>query len=615
MIDAANDAKSKKSANRAASGSSPASPGISSNALAVPEDLLRPLAMRSMLMRPTYLEKSAWLEHIPFAFWLTEAHQPDVFVELGTHYGSSYFAFCQAVDRLGLNTKCFAVDTWQGDEHAGHYGAEVLEQVTKHNEAQYSSFSCLVRSTFDEALDHFSDGTVDLLHIDGLHTLEAVRHDFESWLPKLSDRAVVILHDCNVRVRNFGVFKLVEELRETYPVFEFPFGHGLAVIGVGSEQNSLLRGLFKSSDEEHARRAIHDIFGRLGRGCADTQAATERLENYRVLEAAYKTQKQKGEDLRQLVEKVRGDLSSQTKEAADLRKKLEKQVEQHAAQTGQFSERINLLQELRSEMKADIARITERADQSAAELRTRTEEMLKHQSGAAAVERQLNDALATAQRTEAELSEQLVQERERLKTKEAARASAEQALAEGVVIERSVLETLQKELDEAKSLAQEKGEELSALRKENESHKTDAANLTRIRAELAKSERALSEAQREETESRNALSQIESSVDERFEEIAKMTKLLQRSQAGSEKERDNREWLTRVHAHLAEMPFWTALMPNSWRQKRRLRLLKRAGLFDGARYLELYPDVVDEGMDPLRHYILHGIGEERHRPT
>src|SRR4051812_22412176 len=149
-----------------------------------------------------------------------DAQRPGAFVELGSHHGTSYFAFCQAAARLALDARCFAVDTWRGDEHAGFYDERVFNKVRAHNDAHYSGFSSLVRSTFDEASQHFSDGTVDLLHIDGLHTFDAVSHDFDSWLPKLSKRAVVLLHDINVRERGFGVFRLFEALKASYPCFE-----------------------------------------------------------------------------------------------------------------------------------------------------------------------------------------------------------------------------------------------------------------------------------------------------------------------------------------------------------------------------------------------------------
>ncbi len=144
--------------------------------------------------------------------------------------GESYFAFCQAIAEAGIDCQAYAVDTWQGDVHTGTYGDEVFGEVNAYNASRYSAFSRLLRMRFDEATDHFADESINLLHIDGEHTYEAVRRDFRRWWPKVKGGGVVILHDAAERHHDFGVWKLLEELRTELPVAEFVHSHGLGVV-------------------------------------------------------------------------------------------------------------------------------------------------------------------------------------------------------------------------------------------------------------------------------------------------------------------------------------------------------------------------------------------------
>jgi len=217
-----------------------------------------------LLWTPRLLDKpSAWWGHVPFASWVTAVCKPRVLVELGSQHGVSYCAFCEAISRLRLDAKSYAVDTWKGDAQAGFYPDAVYEELAAFNESNYASFSRLIRATFDEAREQFADGSIDLLHIDGYHSYEAVRHDFESWRSKLSERAVVLFHDTAVRMEGFGVWRFFDELSQTTPCFSFLHSEGLGVAVLGAEAPETIKDLCRL-DDRHCIEAVRERFSQLG---------------------------------------------------------------------------------------------------------------------------------------------------------------------------------------------------------------------------------------------------------------------------------------------------------------------------------------------------------------
>jgi hypothetical protein len=155
--------------------------------------------------------------------------RPALLVELGVDRGESYFTFCQAAVENQTGTRCFGIDTWRGDQHAGGYDETTFAQVSEHNRASYESFSTLLRSSFDDVLSRFENESIDVLHLDGLHTEAAVRLDVESWRPKLRPGGLLLLHDVRVQGRDFGVWKIWAELQQQSRSWTFEDGPGLGV--------------------------------------------------------------------------------------------------------------------------------------------------------------------------------------------------------------------------------------------------------------------------------------------------------------------------------------------------------------------------------------------------
>ncbi len=189
----------------------------------------KPSELPSRNFEPRVYGVGAWTDNLHFAYDLMATLRPRVFVELGTDRGESFFAFCQATAEHATGTRCFAVDTWRGDDQAGAYDETTFAEVSAEHAQHYAKFATLVRSSFAEALPQFPDGSIELLHLDGLHTEAAVRADLAGWLPKLAPGGLLLMHDVRVRVRDFGVWKVWEEMQTRGRSFTFPDGPGLGV--------------------------------------------------------------------------------------------------------------------------------------------------------------------------------------------------------------------------------------------------------------------------------------------------------------------------------------------------------------------------------------------------
>ena len=249
----------------------------------VPSDTSVDLRMletsRTLFLPPERItDRPFWAGHVPFAMWLVEQHKPRLMVELGTETGVSLAAFCQAAAAVDLVCDIHGVDSWEGNSHTGHY-VGVYEDLRAYLFKKGYGFVHLHRMLFDEALALFEDNSVDLLHIDGYHTYDAVRHDFESWRPKLSSRAVVLIHDIHVKKADFGVWRYWQELRQDYRSVDFKHSNGLGVISLDEQPPSWLSSLTAevSGGTLALRPFARNLFQALGDRPLEVAVAREAL--------------------------------------------------------------------------------------------------------------------------------------------------------------------------------------------------------------------------------------------------------------------------------------------------------------------------------------------------
>ena len=211
-----------------------------------------------------WMDASACAEHVPFAFWLVDALRPQTIVELTETPGAFLAAYCQAVARLQLPSRCTAIPARDSGARRGG------EDFAAHHDARYAQFSQLATRPAEQMLARFEEGSLDLLSIDltsdpaGSNGGLAKR--YHAWLPKLSKRAVVVVHGIGDPAADSGAREFWQTLADKYPHFEFLHGAGLGVLGIGTDLPPALHQLFALGGTEPRALDLREMFARLGRG-------------------------------------------------------------------------------------------------------------------------------------------------------------------------------------------------------------------------------------------------------------------------------------------------------------------------------------------------------------
>lgn len=218
-------------------------------------------------LNPINIGVSAWTGHTFFVNFLVSIINPKTFVELGIHYGFSYFNICRAMEIIkseysdSKKLKAYGIDSFEGDIHAvfNEEGNSIEKHVNQQN-INFSYFSKIIKSKFDDACVKFENKSIDLLHIDGQHLYKDVKNDFKKWEDKLSDNSVVLFHDTQIKNRNFGVYKFWDEIKDNHPSINFEHSAGLGVLFYGKKINKKTENFIEFINNKNNKKIVINFY-------------------------------------------------------------------------------------------------------------------------------------------------------------------------------------------------------------------------------------------------------------------------------------------------------------------------------------------------------------------
>ncbi|MGF6530553.1 glycosyltransferase involved in cell wall biosynthesis [Paraburkholderia sp. GAS206C] len=203
----------------------------------------------------------SWSNHIPFGQWLIATLRPRFVVEIGPNQSIIKSSILKTVNRLHLDTV----------------------------------FSNIAAADAEIGRQAFSDGSIDLMHVTHLGLDQEFQSLFLTWKPKLSQRAVVVIHRS---VDDSAAKAAWSWLEARNPHFEFIHAQGLGIAAVGSEVPPDLVPLFTAAKDGSAGR-FRNRFAILGKACSENAQIAEARQLKETMETLCQTIRQEQRKVRE----------------------------------------------------------------------------------------------------------------------------------------------------------------------------------------------------------------------------------------------------------------------------------------------------------------------------
>ena len=179
------------------------------------------------------LGDSAWL-----LYGLVRSMKPQVCVEIGSARGKSACFIGLALKRNGQG-KLYAIDPHMRTNWNDVASVDTHPLIIKNlHTAGVTDYVEIVRKTSAEAVKNWKP-EIDVLFIDGDHSYEGVKADWDRFLPFMKPFGAVIFHDTLWDIRpdpqyqraDMGVPRFVDELRKAgYPAITIDQNFGVTLI-------------------------------------------------------------------------------------------------------------------------------------------------------------------------------------------------------------------------------------------------------------------------------------------------------------------------------------------------------------------------------------------------